>query len=599
MTTGRSTAPPTEQSLLEILHDRALGNPDRQIFCFLDEGESETERLTYAELERRSQVVAAQLQQFTRPGDRALLVYPPGLEFIVALFGCFQSGVIGVPVYPPRLELLDDGFRPMAGIAANCRPTALLTCQNLAEPIRAACGRLPVLDQAEVLVTDGLEGDATAFRPQPITRETVALLQYTSGSTGDPKGVVITHSNILANEHVIQIALRHKTQERPGTGVCWLPFYHDMGLVGNLLQAVYVDGPCYLMSPLTLLQRPIRWLEAITRYRAHTSCGPNFAFDLCVERITEEQKRALDLSSWEAAPIGAEPVSPRTMERFAAAFASCGFRREAFYPCYGLAEATLFVSGGRKNALPVVKTFAAGDLAYQRQHDRSGIRENADPSRNLDSHTASATELVACGRAFTDHEIVIADPATQAKCADGVVGEIWFRGPSVARCYWERERDTAETFRAFLADSGAGPYLRTGDLGCFQDGELYVTGRLKDLIVIRGQNHYPQDIEATVARIHPAFRPNTGAAVGCFRDGEERLVILQEIDRQSRKVDVNELAQQVRRAVAEGHQLQVDDVVFLRNGSLPKTTSGKIRRHECRERYQSGRLSPWKARPSA
>jgi acyl-CoA synthetase (AMP-forming)/AMP-acid ligase II len=593
VTIGRSTAAPTEQSLVEILRDRARSVPDRRIFCFLDEGEFETESLTYGQLELRSCVLAAELLRCAKPGDRALLVYPPGLEFIAALFACFQAGVIAVPIYPPRWELLDDGYRPMAQVAANCRPAVVLTGGIVAEAVVAARDRVRELASARFLVTDDFDETAAArFQPAAVSRDTVALLQYTSGSTGDPKGVEITHGNILANEHVIQLALHHRTQERPGTGVCWLPFYHDMGLIGNVLQAVYVDGPCYLMSPLTLLQRPVRWLEAISKYRAHTSCGPNFAFDLCVDRISDEQKQSLDLSSWEVAAIGAEPVSARTIDRFTAAFASCGFRREAFYPCYGLAEATLFVSGGDKQAPPTVRSFAGGAAAF-----RSGeeLKEGAD----ADLHEGAESQLlVGSGRAFTDHEVVIVGPETRRVCAPGAVGEIWVRGPSVARGYWERPEDTKETFHAFLSDSRAGPYLRTGDLGFFSDGELFVSGRLKDLIVIRGQNHYPQDIEATVAEVHPAFRPNTGAAFGCLRDGEERLVIVQEIDRQSRKVEPDALARDIRRAVAERHQLQAYDVVFLRNGSLPRTTSGKIRRHDCRERYEHGRLTPWKAKPS-
>lgn len=598
MTIGRTTAAPTEQSLVEILRSRAQADPDRRLFCYLDEGEFETESLTYAQLDCRSRAIAAQLQEFARPGDRALLVYLPGLEFIAALFGCFQAGVIGVPVYPPRPELLDEGFRPMAGIAANCRPAAVLTGGIVADAVVAARDRMPELATAGFRVTDGIsDAAASGFRPHALTRDTVALLQYTSGSTGDPRGVVITHGNILANEHAIQLALQHKTQERPGTGVCWLPFYHDMGLFGNVLQAVYVDGPSFLMSPLTLLQRPIRWLEAISKYRAHTSGGPNFAYDLCVDRITDEQKQSLDLSNWELAAIGAEPISHRTMDRFADAFASCGFRREAFFPCYGLAEASLFVAGGDKNALPVVRSFSRSAIEYRPSASREDPVAVACDGATGDA--GAEQTLVGCGHAWTEHEILIVNPETRSRCPEGTVGEIWFRGSSVARGYWEREEETACAFGAVLSDSGDGPFLRTGDLGFFRDGELFISGRLKDLIVIRGRNHYPQDIEYTVASLHPAFRPNTGAACGCRRDGEERLVILQEIDRQSRRLDLDELTKQIRREVTERHQLHVHDVVFLRNGSLPKTTSGKVRRHECRVRYESGRLTLWKARPSA
>ena len=572
VTTGRPTTPPTEASLLEILQERSRCAPDRHIFSFLEDGEAERERFTYRQLDERAKAIAARLQSVVAPGDRVLLVYPPGLEFIAALFGCFYAGAIAVPVYPPRFGLIADPLRPLLGIVRDCDPAAILVGGALTGPLSSAAS-LDELKSIALLPTETIDAvSAAAFRPLAVGRDTVALLQYTSGSTGDPKGVVITHGNLLENEHVIQLAFHHRTAERPGGGVCWLPFYHDMGLIGNVLQAVYVDGPCYLMSPLVLLQRPIRWLEAISRYGAHSSGGPNFAYDLCMRRITEEQKATLDLSHWELAAIGAEPVSADVMDRFAEAFAPCGFRREAFYPCYGLAEATLFVSGGDKESLPVVR-------------------------RCTDVETTRT--LVGCGHTWTDHEIVIADPITCRECPPGVVGEIWFRGPSVARGYWRRERETEETFGAVLSDSGRGPFLRTGDLGFLSDGELFVTGRLKDLIVIRGHNHYPQDIEDTVCRLHEAFRPNSTAAIGCFIDGEERLVILQEIDRPQRKLDADTLRREIVRAVAEQHQLQVHEIVFLRNGALPKTTSGKVRRHECRRRYESAQLTLWTGPPPA
>jgi len=564
---GRAAVAPTEASIAEILQSRAAGQPDRMIFCFLQDGEVESERLTYGELDQRARAIAAELQQTGSPGDRAVLIYPPGLEFIAALFGCFYAGVIAVPVYPPRLGLTIDPFRPLAGIIGDCEPSALLVGQPFVEPVQTAAASMVELSQPRIIPSESLDvARATEWRPMTISRETIALLQYTSGSTGHPRGVMVTHGNILENEFVIQLVFEHHTAAEMGTGVCWLPFYHDMGLIGNVLQAVYVDGPCYLMSPLDLLQRPIRWLEAISRYRAHSSGGPNFAYDLCVNRITDEQKAGLDLSHWELAAIGAEPVSAEVMNRFCRAFEPCGFRREAFYPCYGLAEATLFVSGGDKNAAPIIR-----------------------PATKSDGEAA----LVGCGHPWTTHELVIADPVTKTECSVNTVGEIWFRGPSVAAGYWRREQETAESFGASLADSGRGPFLRTGDLGFLDDGELFVTGRLKDLIVIRGQNHYPQDIEETVARQHAAFRPQTGAAFSGLIDDEERLIIVQEIDRRSRRLDLDRLRADVRRAIADGHQLQAHDIVFLRNGTIPKTTSGKVRRHECRQKYLSGQLSQW------
>jgi acyl-CoA synthetase (AMP-forming)/AMP-acid ligase II len=456
----------------------------------------------------------------------------------------------------------------------------------LAAKLPNLCATISSLAELSCLDTGQIaDGAAAGWSDPHLGRQSRALLQYTSGSTGTPRGVSITHGNILANEFVIQHAFRHWTALGSGNGVCWLPLYHDMGLIGNVLQAVYVDAPCFLMSPFVFLRHPIRWLQAISRYRTHTSGGPNFAYDLCVQRITDEQKGTLDLSDWEVAYIGAEPVSPATLDRFAAAFDCCGFQREAFYPCYGLAEATLFVSGGEGPRPAVVQTFP---LESTLPASSSTV---STPSTN-----ASASPLVGCGHARPPHEITIVEPTTRAICPEGAVGEIWFAGPSVGEGYWNSPEETAATFHAALSDSGRGPFLRTGDLGRMVDGELFVTGRLKDLIIIHGRNFVPHDIEETVRTVHEAFRPNRGAALGCQIDGEERLVILQEIDRQTRRLDVRELARDVRQVIAERHQLQVADVVFLRNDSLPRTSSGKVRRFACKEQYLTGRLIEWKSK---
>jgi acyl-CoA synthetase (AMP-forming)/AMP-acid ligase II len=588
---GRPVSIPTEKSIVEILDARAAQDADRRIFTFLDDAGSEIEWMSYGQLRARGEAIAARLQDWLAPGDRALLIYPPGLECIAALFGCFYAGVIAVPVCPPRPELLEAGTAPLLRIAVDCAPAALLTSGTITETIRRLHDRRPELASAGLIVTDEIDAaEASRVQRRRIDRGDVAVLQYTSGATGDPKGVIVTHGNILANEFTIQRAFHHYTGSRPGEGVCWLPFHHDMCLIGSVLQAVYVDGPMHIMSPVTLLQRPFQWLKAIDHYRAHTSGGPNFAYDLCVRRITDEQKAELDLSSWEVAAIGAEPVSAATMRRFTEAFAVCGFRPEAFFPCYGLAEATLFVSGGDKEAAPVVWSFADSEDATT-----ANVRGAGCGLRDA----VSERPLVSCGHAWPEDEMRIVDPERQVECAEGEIGEIWFRGPSLAAGYWERPDESEAVFQARLAGSGEEPFLRTGDLGFVWDGELFVCGRLKDLIVIHGRNIYPQDIEDTVAETHEGFVPGRGAAFGRQFEEEERLVVVQEIDRTSRSLDLEALTRDVRRRVAESHQVQLHDIVYVRRGSLPVTTSGKVRRRETHDRYAANELVLWRPRRSS
>jgi acyl-CoA synthetase (AMP-forming)/AMP-acid ligase II len=353
-----------------------------------------------------------------------------------------------------------------------------------------------------------------------------------------------------------------------------------------------VGVPCVLMPPVAFLQRPVRWLQAISRYRATISVAPNFAYDLCVRKITPAQRATLDLRSWEMAFNGAEPIRAATLERFAATFAPCGFRREAFYPCYGLAEATLIVSGGEKADIPVVQTVQQAALE----------RHQVVPATAKDEDTRT---LVSCGRTLLDGRVVIADPESRTRCQPGEVGEIWVAGPSVAQGYWNRPAETVQTFQAYLADTGEGPFLRTGDLGCVYQGELFVTGRMKDVIIIRGSNHYPQDIELTVERCHPSLRPGCGAAFAVEVAGEERLIVVQEVERryqpprqrppERRQVDVDPgfdpecpqpldldaVVGNIRQAVAEQHGMQVYAVLLLRAGSIPKTSSGKLQRYAC------------------
>ena len=507
------TAGPT--TLVDLLRQRAECQADDRAYTFLVDGESEEVHLTYSELDRQARAIGAWLESQDLKGQRALLLYPPGLDFIAAFFGCQYAAVVAVPVYPPRMNRAPSRIQ---AIAADAGATVALTTDAVLERIRPLIDQTSDLKGLRWLSTDRTAHGADQWQPPQITGDTLAFLQYTSGSTGTPKGVMLSHSNLLHNSALIAYAFEHT---RSASGVFWLPSYHDMGLVGGILQPLYVGRPNILMSPMAFLQKPVRWLQAISRYRGTTSGGPNFAFDLCVRKITPNQRATLDLSSWTVAFTGAEPVRAETLEQFAETFAPCGFRPEAFYPCYGLAEATLLVSGGYKAAPPIVRGFDGKSL-------------EADRVVPIAAGEGGPRALVGCGQTMPDQQIVIADPNRLTRVPAGQVGEVWVSGPSVAQGYWQRTDETEQTFRAHLQDTGEGPFLRTGDLGFTHDGELFVTGRLKDLVIVRGENHYPQDIEATAAKSHPGVRDGLGAAFTVEEGPEPKLVIVLELERRQR-----------------------------------------------------------------
>ncbi len=563
---------PATGSLVSVLRGHSQAKPDLVLYRFLGKGESETERLTCFDLDRRARAIAARLQAAGHPGDRALLLFPPGLEFIAAFMGCLYAGVAAVPAYPPNPN---QSLSRLQGIASDAAARFLLTTAAQLDGLAGSVSSIPALAAADWVATDAVaEAAADDWRDPGITDETAAFLQYTSGSTEAPRGVVISHGNLLCNERIIRAAFEH---DETSIVAGWLPLYHDMGLIGNVLQPLFLGIPCILMSPLAFLQRPVRWLRAISDYRATTSGAPNFAYDLCVQRIRDEQCEGLDLSSWDLAYNGSEPVRAGTLERFSQRFAPYGFRREAFYPCYGLAENTLFATGGSKAAAATVR--------------------RADPA-----DASEAALLVGCGHGWEDTRLLIVDPKTCVACPPGATGEVWIAGGSVARGYWNRPEVSARMFQARLADTGDGPFLRTGDLGFVDDGELFITGRLKEVIIIRGRNYYPQDIELTVEKCHPALRPHSGAAFSVTVGAEERLVVVQEVERKTlRSEDIDEVAGNIVEAVAQEHGLTVYDTVLLPPGTIPKTSSGKIQRKASRAVYLVGAFqslsdeeeSPW------
>ncbi|HEX8145174.1 MAG TPA: fatty acyl-AMP ligase [Pyrinomonadaceae bacterium] len=554
-------------NLVEILRWRALHQPERLAYTFLINGESEEVHLTYAELDRQARSIAAKLQSINAGGERALLLYPPGLDYVAAFWGCLYAGAVAVPAYPPRIN---RSLQRLQAIAADAQARVALTTAPMLCGIETMLDEMPGLKALRwIATTNDASGLEKEWQETAINGDSLAFLQYTSGSTARAKGVMLSHRNLLYNSSLIAHGFESSSESR---GVIWLPPYHDMGLIGGIIQPLYAGFPVVLMSPISLTKHPLLWLQAISRHRATISGGPNFAYELCLSRISAEQRAGLDLSCWEVAFTGAEPIRPETLIRFANYFGPCGFRREAFYPCYGLAEATLIVSGGFKHAPPVIKRTQALALENHRVIEVFTNRGNI-------------RAVVGCGHTLPEQTILIVNPESRRQCAANEVGEIWVNGPSVAKGYWYRLEETERNFNAYLSESGEGPFLRTGDLGFMDDGELFVTGRLKDLIIIDGRNHYPEDIERTVEESHPAIRRGCCAAFAVDLDNREHLVIMAEVERVYRDVKMERVVKDVRRAVRENHDLQPLAVMLLKTGNIPKTSSGKIQRYACRAEY--------------
>ena len=569
------------RTLVELLGERARRSPARPACVFLHDGDVEATRLAFGELDRRARVVAATLQRLQARGERALLLYPAGEDFVTSFFACMYAAVIAVPVPAPGPGRLTRALPRLQAIVHDSQARLVLTTSRVGALLPTIIGAAPDLESLCWLETDTLpsEGHEQWIDPH-VDSDSIAFLQYTSGSTANPKGVVVTHANILSNEASIQ-----KRFESNEDSVCvsWLPLHHDMGLIGALLGSLYSGGRLILMSPESFLQRPFRWLRAISLYRADISGGPNFAFDHCVARVTAEQRATLDLSSWTRAFTGAEPVRADTLERFARMFAPCGFRPEAFHPCYGLAESTLFATGGARHTPPVVKSLRSEPLGR-------GLAAEATEH----DHPDAVRRLIGCGQSLDDQRIAIVDPESRRERSPGEVGEIWLSGPSVAGGYWNRAEETEQVFGAHLSGVDDRVFLRTGDLGFIDEGNLFVTGRLKDLIIIDGRNHYPQDIEQTVEAANPAIRAGACAAFSIDTGGGERLVIAAEVRRRGperyRVNGIDEAVRTIRRAVAEVHGVEVHQVRLLEPGSIPKTSSGKLRRLACRDAFLTGRF---------
>ncbi len=566
-------------TLTALLDRRAAAQPERLAYVFLADGETEQSRLDYATLRHQALAIAVRLTAAGAGGGRALLLYPPGLDFLAGFFGCLYAGVTAVPAYPLRGRRPDARLESIARdaeLAAVLTPARLLAARERLGP-DSPLARLPWL-------AGDVEASASAPEPtaMPVPRD-LALLQYTSGSTASPRGVMVDHACLLHNLEDLDRGWEHGPDDAL---VSWLPAFHDMGLVYGLLMPLYKGFPCYLMAPAAFLARPLRWLEALSRYRGTHGAAPNFAYDLCVERSTPESRAGLDLSHWRVALNGAEPVRAGTLERFAAAFGPQGFLARSFCPGYGLAEATLKVTALPAHRDPAVLRVDGIALAQGRVLDATGPQ---------------GRDLVGCGRSQIDTRILIVDPLTRVPRPPDRVGEIWVAGRTLARGYWGRPQDSAETFQAHTAD-GDGPWLRTGDLGFVRDGELFITGRHKETLVLQGLNHYPQDIEYAIQASHPALALDAGAAFTVATDTGEGLVVVNELRREGlRKTPPEQVLAAMRRRLAEDCHLQPQALALLRPGGVLKTSSGKIRRGACRDAFLADELpmlARWRADPA-
>ena len=570
------------QTLVDLLEYRAARQPSHVVFRFINSDGREEEVLTFATLQRRARAIAAHLAEHVVPGDRVVLLVPPGLEYVAAFFGCLYAGVVAVPAYPPNPRRADPR---VARIVADCGARIALVSDAFMARLDGWLALTPELSALTWLDAARLaDGDAAGWRAPSVTGASLAMLQYTSGSTGDPRGVMLSHANLLHNSAVIHRVSRHRPDDN---GVFWLPPFHDMGLIGGILQPIYAGLSAALMAPATFLQRPLRWLEAMSRYRATTSGAPNFAYDLCVERIGEAERGSLDLSHWRTSFNGAEPIRADTIERFSAAFAASGLRRDVILPCYGLAEGTLLVSGGPAERAPLLV------LADRRSLESGELRAP-------DEGGTTPIALVASGEPVAEQVVAIVDPDTGAACGDGQVGEIWVAGDSVAAGYWGRPDATAATFQARLAGSDRS-FMRSGDLGVRVERQLIVTGRLKDLVIIDGRNYYPHDIEVAAERSHAGLRAGFTAAFGVSGETRERLVLVAEVVRQHKPDTDSVLFQAIRTELAGTTGVVPDEIVLIRQNTIPRTSSGKIQRRACRVAYLSGSLEVvgrWKSRGS-
>lgn len=590
------------QSLVELLRYRASETPDKVAYTFLTDGQGSTQIFSYAELDYQARKIACLLQSYKLTGERALLLYPAGLEVITAFFGCLYAGVIAIPLPAPNPSRLNRTLPRIQSVSDDSQPQVVLTTASLLAAIETGFEYAPELQKIRWLATDNLPDEAlTDWKQPPLAGSYLAYLQYTSGSTSKPKGVMVSHENIISN---CEYARQVWDYQPDSISVHWMPYFHDYGLMDGIIAPLYNGIMVSLMSPLDFLKNPLFWLQTISRFKATHSAGPNFSYDLCVQRFSPEKCLGLDLSSWRMAANAAEPIRKDTLDKFAKTYAPYGFHKDNFYPSYGLAEATLVVS-----ARPSPTFCQVSISAYE---------QNLIVETNIEQRDSRT--IVGCGQVLLDMKVAIVDPKKLTKCAPNEVGEVWISHSCVTQGYWQHPEETKQTFQAYLADTGEGPFLRTGDLGFLKGNELFITGRYKDLIIINGRNYYPQDIEFSVEKSHPTIRLGCTAAFALDFNGEEHVAIVAEVERRSKErlatytgkdkstrqgdveidafsnelylsLDTTKVFMAIREKIAEDHGLPIYGIALIKPGTIFKTSSGKIQRQACRKAFLQNSLN--------
>jgi acyl-CoA synthetase (AMP-forming)/AMP-acid ligase II len=575
-----------QNNMVQRLLMHAEQRPSSTAFCFLEKGETEQSRITFAELDMAARRIANSLSGLALQ-SRVLLLLPSGIEFIQAFMGCLYAGMIAIPAYPPEGG---QKRKRLYSIVEDCNPSLLITTRPIREKYQQRADS--IMTNVEAGSTKSMwnaiedllcTSPASVSALPAIEGDSIAFLQYTSGSTGAPKGVIVTHQNLYSNQEMIASVFKHDENTIFGS---WLPLFHDMGLVGNILQPMYLGVPCYFMSPLAFVEKPIRWLNMISRYRITTTGAPNFGFEACIKRVSAAQCATLDLNCWRVAFNGAEIVRAKTIEEFTAKFQPFGFSASAMFPVYGMAEATLLVTGGDVSAAPCIRYankrhFAANQLVL------------AKPDTLQSKDESEWLAMVGCGQAAAGQEIKIVDPYSHLECSQGSVGEIWLRGKNISPGYYNHVTADSPVFGQTILNGKSGlAYFRTGDLGAISDGELFLTGRLKDLIIVRGQNHYPHDLEQTISASESMLILDGCAVFSIEDDGVEKVVAVQEVEKSHiRTFNPDEIAGKVRERLQARHGITLDALLWVRPAIIPRTTSGKISRSSCKQKYLNGDLS--------